>query len=313
MIAPDRACSAAGSPIRSQQIRRVRSMRSARSCRRSACSSSCSGCLQADTNGLLMAALMAAGVGFLLWFFLYTRGREQAGKEPLLSLRLFKNRTSNLGLVTQNIQWLLLMGVSFTVSVFLQTVRGYNAIETGVIFTAATLGVLALVARRRAPGQAAPAADVDHGRLRRHRGGHRSSSRAGRGLVARRRVRARPAPDRTRPRRHAHSLGRPRAIELPRAAAGRDLGSVAQRLQPRLVVWHCDRRHDPGLRPRVGQHDVRHRDGRPRGARAHRPRRGHPAPTRAAPRGRRARVSRAPSPRRNRTASGRAGASSGTS
>jgi MFS family permease len=101
------------------------------------------GILQADSNGLLMAALMAAGAGFLLWFFLYTRGRERAGKEPLLSLVLFKNRTSNLGLVTQNIQWLLLMGVSFTVSVFLQTVRGYNAIETGVIFTAATLGVLA--------------------------------------------------------------------------------------------------------------------------------------------------------------------------
>jgi MFS family permease len=36
----------------------------------------------------------------------------------------------------------VLMGVSFTVSVFLQTVRGYNAIETGVIFTAATVGVL---------------------------------------------------------------------------------------------------------------------------------------------------------------------------
>ncbi len=35
------------------------------------------------------------------------------------------------------------MGTSFTVAVFLQTVRGYNAIETGVIFTAATLGVLA--------------------------------------------------------------------------------------------------------------------------------------------------------------------------
>ena len=34
------------------------------------------------------------------------------------------------------------MGTSFTVAVFLQTVRGYNAIETGVIFTAATLGVL---------------------------------------------------------------------------------------------------------------------------------------------------------------------------
>jgi MFS family permease len=34
------------------------------------------------------------------------------------------------------------MGVSFTVSVFLQEVRGYSAIGTGVVFTAATLGVL---------------------------------------------------------------------------------------------------------------------------------------------------------------------------
>jgi MFS family permease len=101
------------------------------------------GILQADSNGLLMAAFMAAGAALLLWFFLYIRGRERAGKEALLSTRLFKNRTSNFGLVTQNIQWLLLMGVSFTVSVFLQTVRGYNAIETGVVFTAATLGVLA--------------------------------------------------------------------------------------------------------------------------------------------------------------------------
>jgi predicted MFS family arabinose efflux permease len=100
------------------------------------------GILQADSNGLLMTALLAAGAAFLFWFFLYIRGRERAGKEALLSTRLFKNRTSNFGLVTQNIQWLLLMGVSFTVSVFLQTVRGYNAIETGVIFTAATLGVL---------------------------------------------------------------------------------------------------------------------------------------------------------------------------
>src|SRR4051812_47302088 len=114
------------------------------------------GILQADTNAVLMAALMAAGAAFLLWFFLYIRARERAGKEPLLSTRLFKNRTSNLGLVTQNIQWLLLMGVSFTVSVFLQTVRGYNAIQTGVIFTAATLGVLAssLAAERLAKRRA---------------------------------------------------------------------------------------------------------------------------------------------------------------
>src|SRR3954447_8315130 len=114
------------------------------------------GILQADSNGVLMAALMAAGVAFLVWFFLYIRSRERAGKEALLSTSLFKNRTSNLGLVTQNIQWLVLMGVSFTVSVFLQTVRGYNAIETGVIFTAATVGVLAssLAAERLAKRRA---------------------------------------------------------------------------------------------------------------------------------------------------------------
>jgi MFS family permease len=100
------------------------------------------GILQADSNRALMAVLLVAGAAVLLWFFLYTRRRERAGKEPLFSLTLFRNRTSNLALVTQNLQWLLLMGVSFVVAVFLQTVRGYNAIETGVVFTAATLGVL---------------------------------------------------------------------------------------------------------------------------------------------------------------------------
>jgi predicted MFS family arabinose efflux permease len=100
------------------------------------------GILQADSNGPLLVALLTVGAAFLLWFFLHIRGRERAGKEPLLSTGLFRNRASNLGLVTQNIQWLLLMGTSFVVAVFLQTVRGYNAIETGVIFTAATLGVL---------------------------------------------------------------------------------------------------------------------------------------------------------------------------
>jgi len=101
------------------------------------------GILQADGDPALMAAFLVAGAAFLIAFFVYTRRREGAGKEPLLSTSLFKNRVSNLGLATQNIQWLLLMGTSFVVAVFLQTVRGYNAIETGVIFTAATLGVLA--------------------------------------------------------------------------------------------------------------------------------------------------------------------------
>jgi hypothetical protein len=60
----------------------------------------------------------------------------------LLSTSLLRSRTSNFGLVTQNIQWLLLTGIAFVVSTFLQVERGYSAIHTGVIFTAATAGIL---------------------------------------------------------------------------------------------------------------------------------------------------------------------------
>ena len=100
------------------------------------------GILQADNNLALMAILLAGAALFLTWFFLHVRAQERAGKEPLLSTALFGNRTSNLALVTQNVQWLLLMGIAFVVSAFLQVVRGYNAIQTGVIFTAATAGIL---------------------------------------------------------------------------------------------------------------------------------------------------------------------------
>jgi MFS family permease len=101
------------------------------------------GILQAGSNNVLLTVFLVLGAAFLLAFFLFIRSRERAGKEPLLSTGLFRNRTSNRALVTQNVQWLILMGTSFVVSVFLQEVRGYSAIRTGVIFTAATLGILA--------------------------------------------------------------------------------------------------------------------------------------------------------------------------
>jgi MFS family permease len=100
------------------------------------------GILAADDNLWLMLGLLVAGALVLTWFFLSVRAKERAGKEPLLDTALFRDRTSNLGLITQNAQWLVLMGVSFTVAAYLQVVRGYDAIETGVIFTAATVGLL---------------------------------------------------------------------------------------------------------------------------------------------------------------------------
>jgi len=100
------------------------------------------GILAADNNLALTAVLIVAGALVLAGFFAWVRSRKRAGKEALLSTDLFRNRTSNLALVTQNVQWLLLMGSSFVVSAYLQVVRHYNAIQTGVIFTAATVGIL---------------------------------------------------------------------------------------------------------------------------------------------------------------------------
>ncbi|MFE7073513.1 MFS transporter [Streptomyces sp. NPDC057620] len=101
------------------------------------------GILAADDNGWLMAGLLLLGALVLVWLFRWVRAKERSGREPLFSTSLFHDRTSNLGLVTQHAQWLMLMGVSFVVAAYLQVVRGYDAIETGAIFTAATLGILA--------------------------------------------------------------------------------------------------------------------------------------------------------------------------
>jgi MFS family permease len=101
------------------------------------------GILAADQNLWLTLILVALGAAFLVGFFASVRAKERAGVEPLLSTSLFRSRTSNLGLITQNTQWLLLTGVSFVVAAYLQVVRGYDAIQTGVIFTAETAGILA--------------------------------------------------------------------------------------------------------------------------------------------------------------------------
>jgi MFS family permease len=114
------------------------------------------GILATDDNLWVMLGLVLAGALVLAWFFHSARAKERKGQEPLLSTALFRNGTSNLGLITQNVQWLVLMGVSFVVSAYLQVVRGYNAIETGVIFTAATVGLLlsSLAAERMAKRRA---------------------------------------------------------------------------------------------------------------------------------------------------------------
>jgi MFS family permease len=90
-------------------------------------------------------------------FLVHIRARERAGKVPLFSVTMFHSRTSNLGLVTQNIQWLVLQGSFFVISVFLQQIRNYSAIATGLMLMPATIGVLvASGAAERMAGRHSP-------------------------------------------------------------------------------------------------------------------------------------------------------------
>ncbi|WP_026421685.1 MFS transporter [Actinokineospora inagensis] len=94
--------------------------------------------LAAGTNWTVAIGLFVAGCAVLLLFFLSLR----TAREPLVSLALFRDRVINLGLLTQHVQWLVLMGISFVVAAYLQVVRGHNAVETGLFLTPATIGLL---------------------------------------------------------------------------------------------------------------------------------------------------------------------------
>jgi MFS family permease len=85
---------------------------------------------------------VALGVLTLAVFFLHLRRAERRGREPLLHLRLFADRTANLGLGTQAVQWLVMQGTFFVTAVYLQDARGFDAIRTGLLLTPATVGIL---------------------------------------------------------------------------------------------------------------------------------------------------------------------------
>jgi len=95
-------------------------------------------------KGGISPVWLYVGIGalFLLWFFLHIRSAEKKNRPVLLPLRLFRNKTANLGLGTQTIQWLILQGSFFVLSVYLQEVDGYNAIKTGLMLTPGTIGIL---------------------------------------------------------------------------------------------------------------------------------------------------------------------------
>jgi MFS family permease len=95
-------------------------------------------------QGSISPMWLFVGIGVLILaiYVINIRRREKAGKDPLLPMRIIRNKTSNLGLITQCSQWATLQGSSFVISVFVQTIRGLSSIMTGVVLTPATIGIL---------------------------------------------------------------------------------------------------------------------------------------------------------------------------
>ncbi|MDV9190607.1 MFS transporter [Streptomyces sp. SR27] len=76
--------------------------------------------------------VVAAGIVLLLLFRSWERRREEKGADPLVHLSLLRRPTLRSGLMTLVSQNLILLGLFFTIPLYLQVVQGFNAFETGV-------------------------------------------------------------------------------------------------------------------------------------------------------------------------------------
>ncbi|HEY2717920.1 MAG TPA: MFS transporter [Solirubrobacterales bacterium] len=87
--------------------------------------------------------MIAAGGVVLFAFHWWERRCEASGEEPLVRLRLLAVPRLRAGLVMLLSQNLILMGIFFTVPLFLQVVQGLDALETGVRMLPASVGLFA--------------------------------------------------------------------------------------------------------------------------------------------------------------------------
>jgi Na+/melibiose symporter-like transporter len=85
--------------------------------------------------------VVAAGALILAAFRAWERRREEGGLDPLVHFRLFEIRSLRGGVSMLLAQNLILMGIFFTIPLFLQVVLGLDALETGVRMLPASVGL----------------------------------------------------------------------------------------------------------------------------------------------------------------------------
>jgi MFS family permease len=92
-------------------------------------------------NGIPVAPLglspttwfIAAGIGLLVLFVHRERAVMAAGGEPLLDVTLLRIPRLRAGLTTLACQQLIIMSTFFVLPMYLQTVLGYDALQTGIV------------------------------------------------------------------------------------------------------------------------------------------------------------------------------------
>ncbi len=86
--------------------------------------------------------LITSGLVLLGFFARHERAMIAADKEPLLDIRLLEIPPMRAGLVTYLCQQFIIMGTFFVLPLYLQTVLGYDALQTGIILLPLSLALL---------------------------------------------------------------------------------------------------------------------------------------------------------------------------
>ena len=101
------------------------------------------GILQLNSGDYALTAILAiAGILVLIAFGWFEIRRKKAGKVPLFDISLLKNRNLTAGTLIILICCIVMAGVIYSVSIYLQSARGFSAIWTGIWLLPMTFGMM---------------------------------------------------------------------------------------------------------------------------------------------------------------------------